>query len=1092
MTNYTSYYPYERESILYNDQSVLPRSSAEYSSQEYQNALEKMQADAEVGMIGGLTHGAMGSIIRARVNSVDPLGESTQYIPTDEEREQILQEFGFDIDAYKAVVNLTRNKEDLQSSIDIVKENLNYSQMVAKAGIFDQLGSGFGDAATDPVNLVVTGATGGFGWVGRAVGGAVANVASGQFREKYTGVETSMMVDAASGLAFGLAFEGLAPKSLKWLGDQWRESQVVQSNFISRQKLAAKFFENSYMDKRLKVASGVMRDFFKGNFLRFRIDADFKDLNQMGDLQDLVNKTYKVEAGRKDITDDGATIYRQYASSDRTAEEILTEVNGDIHKLQQDTADVYKRIYASGLDDKTINRVIFGLMDGKTPEQVLSNIPDNVRLRDSDLRFLAKLYRDMAENDRMTLVSAGRFEFGAIDTANFFPRAWDRAKVDDALQTILSTKKMKLKDAKKSLRKEIADNLVEALRYNARALKNMHEAYKFQLEDAAAKATKESGEDVIADIPGIDSPEFKAWVQKQAKKTAMGIVDQGDNLGTVFDPRNPLSVLPDGHRLPWDTSYVNSKGFSVNDLRMNHKDTYIKYHRRVGGERIASEIYGVKGYKGMRKLWDKAIKEEINGNPKINKEAITRSSDIIIKKLFGMGLRDYDVDLGFGTAMSEVLRNLTFASANTFMGLLNYTEMSAGILAYGPMLLVKSIPGMDRLLTRFSKGGMTKEDERMVLDLVFAREPNIVNLWGDIRRTNRYRYGNHKILADIVSGSQYFANALPTTKFLQASQINIVNTARGAMLGQMIRGKKGGFLKKGTLERLNIDPEDYDHLKAVLKKSFTIGDKGEISIRDIDALLNDTDALAVLRRLGDYAADETILRPHLADTFNWDTTASPLLNLLMQFKSFALRSYSKRLVKMAHRVEEGEAVYQAANFSIAIALAGLGNLGITAIRTSGMSDEEKDRYYETALGIDRNADIEDNILPLFYSSIMRSSPMASASLVLNALGVGTFAKTTSDLNDVDWDRGEIMGHLSWDDIINQMVPSARYAQNYANIGIDLANLFRMSINPDDYTYEQEQSNLNKLWKSWRAVTPQYGYITNTVLDFAKDEFTTLE
>ena len=280
MTNNTSYYPYERESILYNEQSVLPGSSAEYSSQEYQTALEKMQADEEVGIVGGITHSAMGSIIRARANSVDPLGESTQYIPTAEEREQVLKEFGYDLDAYKAVVNLTRTKEDLQSSIDIVKENLQYSQMEAKAGIFDQLASGVGDALTDPVNLVITGATGGLGWVGRAVGGAVANVASGQFREKYTGVETSMMVDAASGLAFGLAFEGLAPKSLKWLGDQWRESQVIQTNFVARNKIAAEFFENNYMGKKLKVASGVMRDYFKGNFLRFRVDADFKDTSK--------------------------------------------------------------------------------------------------------------------------------------------------------------------------------------------------------------------------------------------------------------------------------------------------------------------------------------------------------------------------------------------------------------------------------------------------------------------------------------------------------------------------------------------------------------------------------------------------------------------------------------------------------------------------------------------------------------------------------------------------------------------------------------------------------------------------------------------
>lgn len=1074
--------------------SIVPSSAEEYQRLQAQKEQQEEEASEIVGVSGGIEHSALGTWFRINQQRDYSVHAYDRYIPTADEQEEILKAFNYELEPTKAALRQLRSKEDIPIVIKTLKENLEYAGYEAKAPILDSLASGFGDALVDPINLAAGALSGGLGALGRIGVGAVSNVASGQLREGITGVETSMAMDALSGLAFGAAFEALSPKSRAYLGKTFMETMGIRNNFTSERSLPATFFENTFVGRKLKVASASVKQYLNDH-LKVRIAADFSDISPTGLLRGYIDKAGKLEEGRRVVEPDGTVTYRQYTSESTTAEELLNIINSDVYKLDQDTEDIYKRLYARGMDDDALDKAIYQIIEGDEPTN-LAEFPNC----DSDVKFLAKTYQGIIEKYRQKLISSGRFKVGALDFKRFFPRAWDPKKVADALAEIGGP----YEGALKQLVIKIKKNLIEGTRSDPERMGEMYQAFTLQYQDKAKKASRESGEEMIALVPDMGSKEFNRWLDREAYKTALGIADQGNNKGTVWDTRTPNSALPDGHRLPWKTDWEGND-FCIDSLRMNHKDTIKRYMRRVGGEEIASRVYDVEGFDGMREIFDEAIKQEVASmtpeRAEIRREQLARSTDILLKKFFGMSTRDYDTDLGLGTAMSEVLRNLTFASANTFMGLLNYTEMSAGVLAYGPALLLKSIPGMDQLITRFSKGGMTKADERMALDLIFCREPKIVNIWSDIRRFNRYRYGRNKIMADIVSGTQYLANALPTTRFLQASQYNIVDTVRGAMLSELIRrnqvrvipeNAKVGFLRKGTLKRLGISPEDYTHMMTVLSKAFHADETGRIILDNIDLLTNDARALTTLRRLGDYAADETILRNHVLDTFNWEADASPLINLLMQFKSFAVRSFSKRLMKSAHRIEEGDALYQAANFSISIALATLGNLGITAIRTSGMSEEEREEYWQYALGIDFNEDIEENILPMVSSGILRSSPMASLALVLNAAGVGTYAKTTSDFRDIDLDQETLTKHMTWDDVITQLIPSARYAKNYINLGVDLKNFLGISMSPEDYTYDQEQRNLNNLWRSMRSITPQWGFITNYPLDKAKDEFTTLE
>ena len=1063
----------------------VPSSAQAYREELYQQQRREEQAADEVGYLGGLEHSALGTVARVRFLSDNPFGEVTDYIPTDEQRKKILEAVNYNENAYNAVARRLNSADDIDNAIEVIRDNIEYNKKSADAGILDNLASGLGEATVDPVNWAATIGTGGWGMLGRVAAGGISNVASGLYSQQHTGVESDMMMDAAAGIMFGAGGELMSAASRKFYAKAWVESQTNRVNFVNGNGLSNKFFEDTAVGRKLKVATSALAGYFTDSVNRLTVNGMFRDVAPDGDLRVLLNNFVKNEEG----TFNKATgVYEQVGTRNKTIEEYLRDGENELLRLKQDSADMLNHMNLMGFSSDDISDALYIKMSGKELPAKYEKIADGVNT-------LSKYFRGMLDLDNSRMIVIGKWKEGAIDADTYIPRVWDVNKVSDWATRIGGASDT----AHARLATKVTNAVLEGTRRNAKAMADVYKAFTIRKQEEIDLLKSKAGEGEVIDetIPTIDSKEFRKWMEKEADNFALGVVDQGGHIRSVFDPRNPESAFGDDghHRIPWDTSFVDADGFSVDNLRVNIFDAIDRYHRRATGEFAVKEVFGADGIVGLRDVFDKAIKNEIDRAPvtmKGKQAEYERAADILAKKTFGIGLRDYDEGLGVGNALSEILRNLTFATANTYMGLLNYTEVAAGVLAYGPSLLLKSIPGFNKVMTRWAKGGMTPAEERGVMDLVFTREPVVKAIWGDIRRHNRYHYGDHKVLADIVSGTQILADALPTTRFLQASQINIVDTARGMMLGQLIRGTKGGFFRKGTLTRLNITPKDMAHLKRALKKAFAVDVKDGISVRDINALTRDPRALNTIRRLGDYVADETILRPSLGDTFRWDTSASPMINLLAQFKSFAIRSWSKRAVKAVNRVKEGDALYQAGTFSVSVALATLGNLGITAIRTSGMSEEDRKKYWEMSLGVDLEGNIEDQLLPLVEASILRSSMLSAPALVLNAAGVGTFAKTTSDARIVDPDAPKLWGNINAGDLLVQNIPALRTATNYANLSRGLLDYASIKMNPDDYTYEQEQKNINNLWKSLKSITPQWGYMTNAPLDNLKDEYTDLE
>lgn len=1106
-------YPYDYEA---NRGSILPEDSEEYAELVYGRQESEDKAEAEVGFIGGITHSAIGTWARMAISRESPVDAYDRYVPTREEQEEILKAFDYDIEPAKAVVNNLATKEDIPKAIEIIKENLEYAGYEAKAPLLDTLASGFGDAVVDPINLATGALTGGLGYVGRVGLGAAANVVSGQLREGYTGVETNMMMDALAGLALGGFFEGVAPVS-KYLKDTYLESMAVQSHLVAGEGLTSEFFNNNFVGKRLKVASSVMTDFIAGKLTPLTLRGNLDGIKDTGALHDMMFvKGFKTEAGVKTNGANGKPLYKTYSSAETTAEEIYRNGEDLIEHFELDRIEPTKRIYARGFTDDEINEGLLSFLGGKELE-----LPEKYKESLGDFKMIADDIRRGMELANNRNIQRGAYKQGAFDWKHFFPRVWDRNKIADFL---LGFGTSSISAAKKMMRERVKRALIEGLEADQVYNQKMFEAFiadRYPKSESTSVAlasdsrrTVSGSTDVSKDKSlhrpqdlDISSPEYKKWVEQKADEMALGITDQGEGLRRqTYDQLRPEMPLNPHDRLPWNTAHKGADGFCLDDYRASVIDTYKSYMRRNTGDWIAYKVYGAKDFQELDAQFKKAVDAEVDVNRGVDRARLEKSVQLFERRLYGMGLRDYDAELGFGDAVSEILRNLTFATANTYMGILNYTEMSAAVLAHGPMMLLKSIPGIGKMFSRISKGGMTSEDEELLLSIAFTREPSIKNIWGDVRRLNRYRYGKHKVLADIVAGTQYASNALPTTKFLVASQQNIVDTARGAMLRELIleskglRKTKGGFLRAETRERLSISEANYKKLMDKLNDTFEVDSKGRVTFkyktRGALTLADDYDTLMTLRRLGDFAADETILRNHLADTFNWDNRSSPLISLLAQFKSFALRSYSKRLVKMGHRIAEGDYLYQGANFSISLALAALGNLGITYTRTAGMSEDDREKYWEMALGITPDMNAEEFFENAIAASALRSSVLAAPALFLNALGVGTLNKTTSDAGSLYWSDDEddvkLFGKINIGDALVQMTPALRTAGNYFNLSTDLMNFLRVSWNSDDFTYEQEQRNLNSLWKSIKRVTPQWSYMTNAPLDFLKEEITDLE
>ena len=1035
------------------------------------------QQDA-AGFVGGIVHGATGTFVRQRMASSDPFDIGGSYVPSDEESVDILRQVDYDTTAYNSIVRGLPNPDDIKSRIDIYKQNREYEQTVDKSGIFSSLTSGLGEAVVDPLNWAGAGATGGFGVVGRVVvGGALGNVLSGQLRESVTGIESNIYTDAASGAMFAGLIEGAArviPKATHYVGDTARRADIIREAAKTGKDVDPAIMEGIGGSKGLAARLNNFRDWSEAHLPNWTAgETLFTSKNPV--VREFADKLFRRERGTKVQLEDGSFVNVEVGAS-RTVSEIVEQGEKDLFKWSSRYDDAYTKLLAEGHTEEAIERAIYLRNEGKTVEGMDTKLIDEIV---ADARALFDQQGDK-------LVANG---FIKERYKNYLPVSMDERKAADLIASLGGGKKGL--DLAHSLLRESLIRGADDPAVRTRLMK----FWENKFADDIKKLTEE-----VADKKKLTTTKkkmFDTWLKKQANDDAFGYIDQSKSSSGLFNDREG-TLRYDHERTPWDTSYEvrlpNGSTISPNGLRRNFYDTTSSYIRRTNGD-LAFDSVGLHGWdevaeKVSQMSREVELSEGLGKTTDTTKRALKQS----VKMMYGMSPVEDSRGLNSLHAIAESLRNLAMFTKGGYMGLMNYTEIAEGIKAYGGSFLIKSIPGASKLFGNWTRGGMSDVDVRAVQNMVFGDEIRQLDLWRNIKRSNLHRYNGNKFLAGVVSGTQWVSSASPLTKFLQVSQRNIVGEAQGQFLAEMTRSAHGlaktkrGFFNKVDLQRNSISPKRAEAMLDAVRKATTVGKDGSLKVTNSDALFNDPSVLADIRRMGDYVANNVIQRNAPADAFLWADKNNPVLQLAMQFKTFALRSYNKRLAKMMNRVEDEGAMSQMHSMMISGALATLGHVGITSLRTMGMNEEDRTKYLQRNLGIDSLEDIasgEALMTAAYNGGLLRNGVLSAPVLAANLVGLGNpSGKTTvSTAYGNEKDTTASFNAGSW---LENMFPSMGVGESIVNTGLSGFDYLRDKMGITEFTSRDQEKIQKSFHRSVKGITPNWPLFQNYFLEMIKE------
>lgn len=690
---------------------------------------------------------------------------------------------------------------------------------------------------------------------------------------------------------------------------------------------------------------------------------------------------------------------------------------------------------------------------------------------------------------------------------------YDKLKAEREAQIAEQDKKKDIKYQKvaKASNKIISDKSAQASRSIERIQErgdvrgdNLADKYN-ELEPAYNKAKNKISEDISKELDKAEADYNKAvednleplpdepdwvdvleWMQKEAREDALGWIDQGTSMGRAIITDGNIANIkynPEVTRIPWDTSVATRSGLSIDKLRRDPLEAVRMHHNKVIGDNILLS-YGCENLGDFESMLGKMWSEEVNSTVggRVDAKKFAQAQEQLINMIYNKHHSMSDVNSSWLGAMTDVIRNLTFFSKNAMMGMANLFEQGEAIKHYGALHFFKGVPLVRELFDNWANNGMTNAEIRQAQSLIFGMSVRETGLLRDIATESfekqLRRFNGDKAKSILVAATDTLAQASPFTKFIQNTENSIVEASQGMFLGELIQYahnksiSKKGFLNKELMQRNGISQENFDNLLKILKESTTVGKNKEITIDNLDAILSkDPAALATLRRMGDYVAHEVIQKNTLGDTFLWEgAQKNPFMQLLLQFKTFALRSYDKRLKKILGRMAEGDALGQAYSIFLSTALGTVGALTNTLINTAGMNEEQRKEYLKKTLKYDPEEGLTlDTALQAGVNGVMRSSIAAFPSLVLNTLGVNTDVKTTTEGFSSQKERDELYGGFDADKWFRDLAPAYSTIKSFMDIAGYSANVARMT-GDENFTDEQLENHKEKAVRAIRNST----------------------
>lgn len=599
--------------------------------------------------------------------------------------------------------------------------------------------------------------------------------------------------------------------------------------------------------------------------------------------------------------------------------------------------------------------------------------------------------------------------------------------------------------------------------------------------------------------PGDVEEDFFEWVRQEARNSAVGYVDQGFSKNSMAVLNNHLDTVHvnyNKHRMPWNHSYVDEKGFSTNSLRADIFDTSRSYMSTTTGDLASREVFGT-DYQGVLEMLHNAVGTEFiksGRDPKVLRK-LTDTLVPFINRGYGRALSP--ADHSTADAISTILRNMSYFTYNSLMAILNFGEVAGALRAYSFRYMAHALPGVKQVFDKFSKG-LSQSDRRYIQDYMTGREVTKLINPREIMRLNSERYKDvHPFFAKAAGITQVLADYSPGNLLMRATNDSLVDGVHACFSSELInlahgvKTKGRGFLRAVDLKRAGVSEDELNHVLNSLK-TVTSYDKNGKLVLDREGLLKlreeDMRFSNSFLRLFEYVSNETIQRRSLDDIFVWEVGKSnPFLSLLMQFKTFAVQSYNKRLVKMMNRLEDEGAVAQVTDYLIASALTGVTTLAQFELRTAGMSDEDKSRFYQRVLGVDSVADIlgSDEAMKklAFQAGFNRHPIVAGAAMLLNTAGFGTEAKTTAATRrGTEDESGFHVEKPSVGGLITDMVPAARLVDSGASLATGVIN----AAGSEEYSRNNRQA-MRDIIKGMSGGLPNAPWVKNIFMDFSKEK-----
>ena len=1003
-----------------------------------------------------------------------------RYTPTSVEWDKLYEEAEGNLDVLDNALDGATSLEETEKNLNVHFNARQYYKKLANEGMFTQIASNLVGSFGNPVDIATLaipygavaktiGVASKVGQAGLRVAGAVGGgVASGAYASQYTGMEQDVLADTASLLALSAGIEGagalyrafhgktLASAGLNQTiaeGKQPSPKQVEHlAKVVTKDTTLGETFQNG-----LTRASSFFEDFTSKRWLRDHV-VDEEDKAFMRQLDGKFEEGI-VEGKKKPKV-------RTYASGEESVWDVIEDMKSKDLIVENEINDLQKQIPSSFDWDEVNQYVQLKLRDGDTTGRFNSEF-DTCKPLQKYIDVQKKLYKDKGDlGTTMGIMGEHRGK------GSYAPTNPSKNKMADFMATHGGEEA-----GQKILAKNLVDGVLSDPEYNKIFVKD----YLEELNKGNKKLPKKVE---------TFTKHYHKWLEDKAKKTVYGWMDQrGKNVTSYADEATTFSFQK--HAVPWNLTYFDKNGLNLLSLMEDVNDTRIKYNARFNGSYAAKKVLDT-DYEGLsQKFEDMSEKVYLaKGRSQADKAKFLKIGKGFMNRMYGMGATSETRDLGYMDALCDGLRNLSYGTYNTFMGFLNYTDTANAIRNYGWSFLTKSLPYLHELTGRWGRGGFTKDDFSFLKAQHLGEEvANTVGAREITRRTLRRYQGINPMVAKLVAGTKIYAEHLsPGSYLLRESQRSIVETAQGATYGAIAlqasghKLGKGNFIRDVDWQRMNINKRDRATFMREMKKYFPLDSEGNPTINR-NHQLSDKSRF-ILRRIADYVADNSIQRHTYRDMFTFETSTNPLIRLVMQFKSFAMDSYTKRFLQLkSQAIDEGafaavESTVIAGGLSAAI---GLGNVYLKAW---GLPEDKRKDYFKHIFGKEdlskmTSEDIADVCLNL---GLLRNPYFAAHSLVLNSVGIGDLYKTTASIAGreapfglkIDLARG-----------ISNMFPSLRYAEDSLK-----ALTGGFYIGADAITGTLSEANRKQAGNNFSRITnlvPQVPYLAPSGKQILNDE-----